>query len=337
MEGKAVAKKKRGYVGMGASLLVVFVLFFLFKQSEWLYDWYHSFYFRIELPILQFFHSFLGGLMYIMLLVIVLIRLVKVCWSKTWREGIRRLADGITSVVVWFFILWGFHYAQPTLEPEESLSHNELSSLYQGLLTKTNDVRESLGDNFKRDTGLDSEMKSRVNVLLKEEAKRFTTKGRGCTFPFAAKPYGGLRTLGISGIYFPFTGEPLYDDSATRIRGYFTYAHEFFHSRAVTGEDECNYLAYKTLVNSGEEELMYSAYLDALLTCKYLLGITNDEFSEDVSPEVVSDLEFIRENARKYKSWFHSVSRSSNDLYLKLLSSSEGEESYNSYVKWIEL
>ncbi|MFT5011147.1 MAG: hypothetical protein ACI9EA_001848, partial [Pseudomonadales bacterium] len=50
----------------------------------------------------------------------------------------------------------------------------------------------------------------------------------------------------------------------------------------------------------------------------------------------LDDIRFLREDSKKYRSSFHAVSSASNDLYLKILSSSEGVEAYNSYVKWID-
>ena len=146
-----------------------------------------------------------------------------------------------------------------------------------------------------------------------------------------------LILIGISGIFFPFTHEPLFDNASPVIIRQFTYCHEYFHGVSVTGEDECNALAFYALVRTDDSLAHISAYLDVLRTSGYLLGLNKKELIEKVGLNTGRLIEFIWKNSEKYKSWFHGVSQKSNDLYLKSLGSEEGVESYNGYLEYLEV
>ena len=318
-------------------LLGLCVLFFLLcKCSVSVYSFYELVYFNVIHVVLLALQRASDQLGYFIILAVVLIKAVLCFKSKGWKNKLARLLKGLFYMVSSFFILWGFHYAQPTLETRANLNAEELEVLWVKQVEIVNSIRDEMSDQTLREFDLTPGLAETLETNLRKQAEILRSESRNVAYPISFQINGGLRKMGISGIYFPFSGEPLYDDSAPLLRKTFTYAHEFFHGRGVTGEDECNYLAYKTLIESEVGFLHYAAHLDALLTLTFLLGKEDAEMDRILNQRTLDDIRFLREDSKKYRRSFHAVSSASNDLYLKILSSSEGAEAYNSYVKWID-
>ncbi|HCY46530.1 MAG TPA: hypothetical protein DHU89_07580 [Flavobacteriales bacterium] len=336
MENRRVNQKKVSLY-KPLILLGLCVLFFLLcKCSISVYSFYELVYFKVIQDVLFAIQHVSGQLGYIILLAVVLIKTLLCFTSKGWKNKLTRLLRGLLYIVSSFFILWGFHYAQPTLEIRANLNAVELEVLLVKQVERINSLRAEMFDLELREFDLTKGLTETLGTNLRKQAEILRSETRSVAYPASFQIKGGLRKMGIAGIYFPFSGEPLYDDSAPVLRKTFTYAHEFFHGRGVTGEDECNYLAYKTLVNSEVALLQYVAHLDALLTLKFLLGKQDKEMGIILNQRTLDDIRFLRKDSKKYRSSFHAVSSVSNDLYLKILSSAEGVEAYNSYVKWID-
>lgn len=328
---KKVSLKKPLFL---AGLCVLF--FLLCKSSTSIYGFYELIYFNVIHRVLALIQSVLGQIIYVIILIVVLIKFVLCFKSKSWKNSHLRISRGILKIGSFFFILWGFHYAQPTLERRANLNIDDLEVLFINQVERVNALRLEISEEKIREFKLTEGLIETLNENLNKQAQLLRTESKELIYPAPFQINGGLRKIGIAGIYFPFSAEPLFDDSASLLRKTFTYSHEFFHGRGVTGEDECNYLAYKTLVDSDVVFLQYVAHLDAVLTLKFLLAKEDEEISGILNQKTLDDILFLREDSRKYKSSFHAVSSASNDLYLKILSSEEGVEAYNSYVKWID-
>ena len=335
MENRRVNQKKLSLYKPITLFGLCVVFFLLCKCSISVYSFYKLLYFNVIHVVLLSIQCVVGQLGYIIILTVVLIKAILCFNSKGWKNKLVRLLKGLLYIVSSFFILWGFHYAQPTLESRANLSVEELEVLLAKQVELVNSLREEISDLELREFDLSAGLKEILETNLRNQAEMLRSETRGVAYPVPFQINGGLRKMGISGIYFPFSGEPLYDVSTPLLRKTFTYAHEFFHGRGVTGEDECNYLAYKTLVGSEVDFLKYAAHLDALLTLRYLLGKGDDEMARILNQRTLADINFLRQDSKRHKSSFHAVSSASNDLYLKILSSAEGVEAYNSYVKWI--
>jgi hypothetical protein len=73
-----------------------------------------------------------------------------------------------------------------------------------------------------------------------------------------------LTRLGISGFYFPYTGEPHYNADAPDFQIVFSMAHEMAHQRGVARESEANFVAYLVCVSSRDPFIRYSGYRNGL-------------------------------------------------------------------------
>ncbi len=332
---RIISKKIKPYRSL-LILIGVILCFIFMKNNLSAYSCYKTIYSNLHLPLFSNLGKIFGGAFHIFLFGIIVIRLLVTLVKGSFKTKMKGLLAGTLNLVSAFFIVWGFHYAQPSLPEVKNLSRLQLNELFSKTVNLSMEERDELvNSSILREFTLEKELRSELDSLLTNQMIALQPTNRDMLFPVEFCYSGGLRKMGISGIYFPFTGEPLVDKSASLLRKSFTYAHEFYHGQGVTGEDECNYLAYKTLVESESTFLHYVAHLDVILTTSYLLAMEEEELYETLSPEIVSDISFLKQDSKKYKSWFHSVSHSTNNMYLKLLSSEEGIAAYDSYVKWI--
>jgi len=298
---------------------------------------YQSFFESIISPLGHLVSSLLNGRAHLIFLVIVLTKTLVTIFSKTaFLFKLKKILLGSTKLALFFMVVWGFFYSHSTLPHTPELSPQQVKELYVYSFKRCNAIRPSLNLDNKKE-GLDGNLKKELNQLLyRYQNERLSSVARD-KFPIEIRPSGALRKLGISGIYFPFTAECLYDNSALQSRAAFTYAHEYFHGTGVTGEDECNFLAYDVLSKSTNAQLQYAAYLELFLTTKFLCGLTLEDTFSEISTLTQGDILEIRKNNQIYKTWFHKVSSTSNDLYLKLLSDNAGLASYDNYVKWVKM
>ncbi len=93
---------------------------------------------------------------------------------------------------------------------------------------------------------------------------------------------------GIIGMYFPFFAECNINTEQAQYGIPFTAAHESAHSRGVAFEDECNFYAFLSCINSEYPEFRYSGYMKAFTYCSNALYAYDIEMWE-LSQAVVTD------------------------------------------------
>lgn len=76
---------------------------------------------------------------------------------------------------------------------------------------------------------------------------------------------------GIVGMYFPFFAECNVNTEQPDYSIPFTAAHESAHSRGIAFEDECNFYAFLSCINSEYPEYRYSGYMEAFMRCSNAL------------------------------------------------------------------
>ncbi len=141
----------------------------------------------------------------------------------------------------------------------------------------------------------------------------------------------------ISGVYSYYTGEANLNINFPDYNLPYTAAHELAHQRGVAPENEANFVAFLVCMESDDNYIKYSAYLNMF---EY---VTNALYSADVEKysEVINNTdnrikkEMIAYNAffEKYRESVASdVSGVVNDTYLKAQGQKEGTASYGMVV-----
>lgn len=76
-------------------------------------------------------------------------------------------------------------------------------------------------------------------------------------------------SMGYTGMYFPFTGEPLVNANLLKMEMPFTMIHEMSHQRGIAKEEDANYIAFLGCIHSNHPFFNYSGYFNAV---QYLSG-----------------------------------------------------------------
>jgi hypothetical protein len=155
-------------------------------------------------------------------------------------------------------------------------------------------------------------------------------------------PFAFLRKMGITGIYFPFSGEAHVDGSLLRAQQIFVSAHEMSHAYGIASEGEADFLAFQLLLNAKgtveiNQNFKYCAFLELLRSIRSRLNVAapllRHELDKSMCPQLASDLAAIRQNANLYVEWLPGVQQSMNDRYLKTMGVNSGIQSYDEFVE----
>jgi hypothetical protein len=288
-----------------------------------------------------------------------------------------------------FFILgWGLNYHRQPLAADlglgdpsggdlfggEPVTSAELESLCTALIDAANSGRElaaagRLGA-FTLDDGTVGMLDRAPNsyrALAHKQGARMSDAGTppvsgnlavliGSDFD-APAPKGALLSpfmslVGISGIYFPFTGEAHVNTTQPDCMAPFTACHEIAHQHGVAREDEANALGYLAAAAHPAADFRYSANLSAMryalnslaaadpAAYSRLVGVrvANPDGSPGavaksrISPGVWADLDAIAAWHNRYDSAVSRASGNVNDAYLRANGQTAGIKSYGRMV-----
>ncbi|WP_274541561.1 DUF3810 domain-containing protein [Romboutsia maritimum] len=253
-----------------------------------------------------------------------------------------------------FIVLWGLNYNRPVLEDTLlkthtlyndkktiSLEYNkeDLKSLYKYLITKTNQTRNlTLVDN-NNIMKANSDFKNIIN-RSKLGYDNISDKIPGINGNFAKPKYVISSKImcysGITGIYFPFTGEANINIAIPDINIPSTVLHEMAHQRGFANEDEANFIGYLACINHPDIDFNYSGYILALTyTSSALKKIDFESYkslTSTISKDVINDLKNNSEFWSKYEGKINNLSNKFNNSYLKANGVKEGTQSYGKMV-----
>jgi len=156
----------------------------------------------------------------------------------------------------------------------------------------------------------------------------------------AAKPIAlsrGMSYLGISGIYFPWTGEANVNVDVPQIQLPHVTAHEKAHQLGLAAEDEANFVAFVACFNSPDPRLRYSAALFAFqqVAARFPRQRKTTSPWESLSSGVREDLYRIRDYWQAFDGPVERVAARVNDRYLRSQGVREGIQSYSESVNLI--
>jgi hypothetical protein len=144
--------------------------------------------------------------------------------------------------------------------------------------------------------------------------------------------------LGITGMYFPYTGQAQYEQELGPIDLPFTMAHEWFHSAGIAPEHEANFLAYLLCTTSTEPTMQYSAYMNLLNELLFYYKITDpslfDKMLAEFTPIMLEQLEERKKQFIKYSGPISEMSDEMIDQYLKF-NQQEGIQDYHRLSEYV--
>lgn len=137
---------------------------------------------------------------------------------------------------------------------------------------------------------------------------------------------------GITGMYFPFLAECNVNIEQPDLSIPFTASHESAHSRGIAFENECNFLAYLSCINSEYPEFRYSGYMNAFKFCSNSLYACDKELWRQAYECTTEGMrrDFTAENdyIDRFKGEVQTASTAVNDGFIKAQGVSDGTRSY---------
>lgn len=265
------------------------------------------------------------------------------------RRGIARafsiLAVVLAALLLAFQLLFGVHYQAPPLSQQLRLdmreySVDELAATMRWLLERVNELAPSVP---RRDGVCDfgdfDELTAAVRQgyeALCSEIPLFDTPTRNITPKPAHLMSVGMSYAGITGVYFPFTAEPVVSIDNVDSHLPSTIAHEWAHARGVAPEAECNFVAFLACTAASDTRTQYSGALVAYVyVSNAMYKYSHDDWSRISSglcDEARLDLSVHSEHWARYESPVQDVGTAVNDAYIRATGQPDGVQSYGKMV-----
>jgi hypothetical protein len=273
-------------------------------------------------------------------------------WRNALAAGGLRLAQDVGVAVALFYLLWGWNYARAPLEERlgwqsgESAGVDEVATLCRQMVEATNGAYlalhgvEDAGKPTARPqdrAALDDAIEEGWRVVGEELAlAEASGPRRGRPKRLLASPL--LDRLGLTGFYFPFTGEANLNGGIPAISLPQVLAHEKAHQRGIAPEDEANFLGFLVAARAPHPLARYSAHLFAH---RQLLGalIPSDrerakELLEARLPGVQRDVDDLYAYWQRFRGPMQRAANVVNDAYLR---TNRVEGGITSYSRSVEL
>jgi len=243
-----------------------------------------------------------------------------------------------------FIMIWGLNYYRLPFSQIADLdvqpaTTKELRDLCEDIIRRANKLRNVVNE----DSSGVMYIKERNQATFKRGFLGFE-KGAEL-YPQLGGTYGQPKGVkfsklmsygGISGIYFPFTGEANVNTDIPDSLIPCTASHEMAHQRGFAREDEANYIAYLTCKLHPDVDFQYSGTLLALInSMNALYQYDKEEYrllSQLYSNGVVRDLTAISKYWQKYEGPIERTSSKINNAYLKSNRQKNGIYSYGRMV-----
>lgn len=280
------------------------------------------------------------------LVVLFLVRQIRgIAWGltmirvKEWKpgaalgRGILRLASDLGLVVALFYLVWGFNYARSPLEERKGWSGvgadpEELTVLAMDMVEAAN--AEYLAIHQVEDAGVPTPAVLDRGDLAASLEKGWRHTARILDEPWLEKTYGkpkpfltspALDYLGISGVYFPFTGEANYNGGTPAESLPRVMAHEMAHQRSYAREDEANFMGFLAAALSPDPYPRYSAAVFAQRQLIRALSRSSPERAAAMMqrrlPGVQRDIEATDAYWARFAGPAREAAQQVNDAYLK--------------------
>lgn len=345
-----ISKPNRKYFWIiGICLIIQFFIFLIKNNTLWV-EMYYS---RKLYPIIGYFNKFLfswipfsfGDLFYVAVICyifFVIIRFFKCIIRRTWKKLLNSFFHFLVvllSLYTFFYVNWGLnYYRQPLYESTglnlDTITKEDYFFVLEKYIHKANDLRSQLNLNDSSKIGVKEEVQTLMSrdtlfasILSKTQVK--------IKEPISSKL---ISYFTVSGYFNPFTSEVQVNQEIPKPSYPFVNVHELAHQMGIGFEDDCNYIAFRELVNHDNLWYQYSAYYNAIQSL--IQPLYNDEVLFNKYKAMLSDSvrEDLREESlfwRSYSGWVDQISSIFYNGYLKHNNQPEGLQRYNMMARLI--
>ena len=263
---------------------------------------------------------------------------------EAWLPAVANVTIAAGILYLTFLLVWGLNYAREPFAVAAGLDASppsvaELRAACADLVQRANALREGLPEDARGVMRLTDGLagaRGRAEAGYRHAgAVHAVLAGRSSP----AKPIVASRVfsyLGITGIFFPWTGEPNVNADVPDPDLPFAIAHEMAHAHGFAREDEAGYVGYLACRFHPDPDFRYSGVLAAsIYALNALAGVdraAHRELADRRSPAVRRDLRALQEWSDRYSGRLSRASRSVNNAYLRSQGQAEGVRSYGRMV-----
>ncbi len=264
--------------------------------------------------------------------------------SRRWRATASGATGLLASLYLAFLVVWGLNYQRLPLASGAALdargpSREELESLAEALVSASDRLRSLVDEDARgvfRVGGSVGATLAETRLGYERAAPRFPWIAGFAPQPKAAMASAVLSALGISGIYLPFTAEPIVDAEIPAPDIPFAAAHEMAHGLGFAREDEANYVGSLACRLHPKVAFRYSGTLVASLYALAALARVDGDgarrLHEARGAGVRRDIAALAAWSARHEGRVSRASRRVNDAYLRSNGQKGGVASYDRFV-----
>lgn len=287
------------------------------------------------------------------ILLLLLYRIITVIFSKFKNKHKNRmkLLNSVISIGIFagvlinaFYAFWGLNHFRLPVSYSLNLSVQdysvqELLAVFDCLLADAEQYRQYVDENengvFVADFDEVTDAILEAYELVGDENQAFSNIAYKPKKLFFSKQFS---TLGISGIFIPYTAESNVNIDQPSLYIPTSAAHELAHYFGFARENEANFIAYYVSAFSSDYSYKYSATMNMLICSVNLIYESSPEkyveLRQRFSAKLNADLDDYRTYLSKYSgNTWSEINDKVNDTYLKHNGHSEGIDSYEQVIE----
>ncbi|WP_164110387.1 MULTISPECIES: DUF3810 domain-containing protein [Sphingobacterium] len=316
-------------------------------------DWIERYYSQTFYPVFSYLSILLfswvpfsvGDLLYLGVVIIMLLLLVRITmslWKRIWQDGLKYGLQLVTLLCVlytFFYINWGLNYFRL---PVSEYLHLDIQGThvddYTEVLAKyivmANRLREQLDLEHQPRLGvkMDLEKYIRKDTVFVSFLSQAQVHAK---VPLSSKL---ISYFTVSGYFNPFTMEAHINQEIPNSLYPFVYVHELAHQMGVGFEDECNFIAFRMLVDHENRWYRYTAYYAAIKSL--LKPFSKDKVQMERLRNMLSEkvrADFKEEYAfwKSKQGWIEHLTSLFYNQYLQHNNQPEGLARYDMMAKLI--
>lgn len=343
------AANKKYFWVIGVCLIIQILMLFVQGNSAWI-EVYYS---RKAYPIIAYLNKFLfswmpfsvGDLFYIAVvfcLIISVVKFVRLLLLRKWQllgKLFLQLLSFSLLLYTFFYVNWGLNYFREPLAISmdlkvESITKEDHLQVLEKYIYQANSLRAQIDfDDFEK-----GDVKQDVEEWMKQDAIFGDILSK--TQVEIKQPISSslISYFTVSGYFNPFTSEVQVNQEIPKSSYPFVNVHELAHQMGIGFEDDCNFVAFRELIDHPNLWYRYSAYYNAiqsLLDPIYADEVLFEKYKSMLSDAVIGDFKEESRFWQSYRGWIDRLSSVFYNGYLKHNNQPEGLERYNMMARLI--
>lgn len=343
-------RKNRFYLWLIAvCILFQLILPFLQSQPQWVERYYSRGFYPVfsylSIVLFSWLPFSLGDLFYAtasITLGYLLYLIIRYAFQKKRQQALQRAVQLLALVLFlhsYFYINWGLNYFRIPIAEQTSLNLEEISKdehlqVLEKYIGIANTIRDKIDMDILSKKGVRKDIQEwvRHDTLFQDILSYSQVHGKA---PLSSK---AASYFTVSGYFNPFTLEVQVNQRIPLPSYPFVTVHELTHQMGIGFEDECNFIAFRKLMNHEDDWYRYSAYYEAIQYLMYPLYGDKELFEQYkamLSLQVLRDWDEERAFWQEYRGWINRLSRLFYNEYLKINNQPEGMERYSMMARLV--